>query len=98
MGHPVGRPQALGDGEPPVHRDGGDGPRGHEGVGALHGGYQLAGYQPQEPLAPVQALGEGGGDADDAGGDAGDAKVQDVQVLGCPMSLLACKMMEVQFE
>ena len=89
MGHPVGHPAALSDGEPSVDSNSRDGSCGDEGVGSLHGGNQLAGHQTQEPLPTIETLGEGGGDADDAGGDARDTQVQDVQVFWSPVCLFA---------
>ena len=56
-GHPGGEAGGdLGDGEPAVHRDGGDGAGGDKDVGALHPGDQFTGHQAQEPLSPVQTL------------------------------------------
>ena len=63
----------------------------HEYVGALHGGHQLAGHEAEVPLAPVQALDQGGRDADHRGRDPRHAQVQDVQILRSAVSLLPCR-------
>jgi hypothetical protein len=57
----------------------------------LHGRNKLAGEASQEPLAPVEALGEGGRDADRTHRDAGNGQVHYVQVLRCPVVFLSCK-------
>ena len=55
----------------------------------MNGWDNLAGNQAKKPLAPVEALGEGGGEADQAGEDAGDTKVEDVEVARVAMSFPA---------
>jgi len=60
----------------------------------LHGRNELAGEASQEPLAPVEALGEGGWDADHTHRDAGNGKVHYVQVLRCPVVFLSYKLVK----
>ena len=81
----------LGDGQPPVHGDGGDGGRADEGVGPLQRGHQLARSQPQVPLAAVQTLHQRGRDAQQRGRDPGDTQVQDVNIFRRPVHFSACK-------
>ncbi len=57
----------------------------------LHGRNKLAGEASQEPLAPVEALGEGGWDADRTHGDASYGQVHYVQVLRRPVVFLSFK-------
>ncbi len=57
----------------------------------LHGRNELAGEASQEPLAPIEALGEGGRDADRTHRDAGYSQVHYVQVLRCPVVFLPFK-------
>ena len=46
----------------------------------LYGGHQLAGHQAQEPAARVEALGQGGGQAEGAGQQAGHCQVEDEEI------------------
>jgi hypothetical protein len=64
----------------------------------LHGRNELAGEASQEPLAPVEALGEGGRDADHTHGDAGYSQVHYVQVLRCPVVFLTFKFVKYSCE
>ena len=57
----------------------------------LNGGDNLTGGHTQEPLARVQALQQGGREAERGGQQAGDHKVQDKQVPGIPMRPLPCQ-------
>ena len=54
----------------------------------LHGRDQFASESAEEPLAPVEALGQGGRDADHTHRDARYGQVHDVQILRGPMGLL----------
>ena len=54
----------------------------------LDSGDNLAGDQTKEPLAPMQALGEGGGQANQAGKNTRDAKVEDVEVARVAVDIL----------
>ena len=86
MGHFSGKSIAdLSNAEPSINRDCSDGAGGHQYVCSLHRRYQLASQLAEVPFPPVQTLDQGGWDADDCRGDAGDAEVYNVNVLGGPV-------------
>ena len=80
----------LSDAEPSINSYCSDGAGGHQYVCPLHRRDQLAGQEAQVPLAPVETLDEGGWDTDNCCGDAGDAQVQNINVLGCPVDWGPC--------
>ena len=80
----------LSDAQPSINSYCSDGTGGHQYVCSLHRGDQLAGQESQVPLPPVQTLDQGGRDTDQGRGDAGDAEVQNINVLGCPMYGAPC--------
>ena len=86
----------LSNAEPSINSDCSDGAGGHQYVCSLHRRDQLAGQKAQIPLPPVQTLDQGGGDADDGRGDAGDAEVQNVNVLGGPVDRGPCNRGEIK--
>ena len=81
----------LGDTEPPVNGNGGDGAGAHQNVGPLHGRHQLARDQSKVPLAPIQTLNQSWRNTDDGGGDSRDSKIENVDILWCPVHLLTYK-------
>ena len=80
----------LSNGEPSVNCYCSDGAGGHEDVGPLEGGDQLAGQEAQVPPPALQALDQGGGQAEEGGGDPGTAQVHNINVLRCPVHWLPC--------
>ena len=78
----------LSNGEPSVNCYCSYGTGGHQDVGPLDGGDQLAGEEAQVPPPALQALDQGGGEAEERGGDPGNAQVQNINVLCCPVHWL----------
>ena len=81
----------LGDAEPPVNGNGGDGAGADQDVGTLQRRHQLARHQAKVPLSSIQTLDQSWRNTDDGGGDARDPEIENVDILWCPVHLLAYK-------
>ena len=97
MSHFSGKSIAdLSNAEPSINSYCSDGTGGHQYVCSLHRGHHLAGQEAQVPLPSVQTLDQGGRDTDDCCGDAGDAEVQNINVLGGPVARGPCNRDEIK--